>query len=878
MKISDGRKGLYQWDTNRKIDIEEGCDVLHLSNLPKNDESAFVVEIVDNQSTIPDELLQTGKPIFYWCYKGNSESGYTIKHGVLSVTPRSKPNDYVYTPTDQLTLQEIWDRMLEVVDKDSGATFIPNVSEEGIISWTNDKKLPNPKPVNIMGIKGDDGEDGVSVIKAELNDQGELVFTLSNSTTYNIGVIKGEKGDKGEDGIGIASVEINENQELIIILSDNTEHNLGVVKGEKGDTGLQGEKGDKGEEGRGIKEIVINDNILKITLTDETIIDLGNIKGDKGENGKDGLTPFINDLGKWQIGDNDTNVKAKGEDGENGEDGRGIVSIRISESGELCITYTDTEEINLGKVIGDNGQNGENGISITKTEINANGELIVYYSNGSNQNLGIIVGKDGKDGENGKSAYQYANETGFNGTEQEFSEYLSRITELDNLQKKADLDSNGLVPTSQLPSYVDDVIETNIITDSTEFSSNWLSDLEGNVITPETGKIYVILTEGKFNNKQYRWSGTTYSLCNPSDVNSVNGKTGIVELVPSDIGAEPEGAETRAKSYTDEALVPVNQAISNTYTKNEIDTKVKIFHATLDPITTQYIKDSGDFTYEDVLTTENCKIEANFGNVTIILNKEIIRNIEPDPIAGRYVEFSAILRNGLITLKVFLFVYDPENLPTDSASVEALKDWGNSQYCGIGIQHIVIGDFLDNSVEIGKDSVINAPNTKAVYEYTNAQCGVVMNYMQTTFVDNLRNLADLRYIRSVPDIIYDDPKGFEASNDDAGDTWHLTGLDLSPYKRIKCYVCASGDTDSNYSPQHIVEIHLDDRAKGSFGYFTADHAGHCPNNRNRHHIVTFTVNAEKTAIQFQHSISIYGTAASDSVGGRRCYLIEGYKV
>ena len=684
MKISDGRKGLYQWDTNRKIDIEEGCDVLHLSNLPKNDENAFVVEIVDNQSTIPDELLQTGKPIFYWCYKGNSESGYTIKHGVLSVTPRSKPNDYVYTPTDQLTLQEIWDRMLEVVDKDSGATFIPSVSEEGIISWTNDKKLPNPKPVNIMGIKGENGEDGVSVIKAELNDQGELVFTLSNSTTYNIGIIKGEKGDKGEDGV------------------------------------------------------------------------------------------------------------------------------------------------------------------------------------------------NGVDGENGKSAYQYANETGFNGTEQEFSEYLSRITELDNLQKKADLDSNGLVPTSQLPSYVDDVIETNIITDSTEFSSNWLGDLEGNVITPETGKIYVILTEGDFHNKQYRWSGTTYSLCNPSDVNSINGKAGIVELVPSDIGAEPEGAEIRAKSYTDEALVPVNQAISNTYTKDEIDTKVKIFHATLDPITTQYIKDSGDFTYADVLATENCKIEATFGNIKIILNKEIVRNIEPDPIAGRYVEFSALLRNGLTTVKVFLFVYDPENLPTDTASVEILKDWGDSQYCGIAVQHIVIGDFLDNSVEIGKDSVINAPNTKAVYEYTNTQCGVVMNYMQTTFVDNLRNLADLRYIRSFPDIIYDDPKGFEANNKDVGN-WQLNNLDLTPYKRLKFYVKAGGDGNDNRTPMHIVEMHLDDRCKNSIG-FTAGHTAVNPNNRNRIHCVTFAVNETKTSVQFVAANSLYGTASTSGSGGRCCYLIEGYKV
>lgn len=106
----------------------------------------------------------------------------------------------------------------------------------------------------------------------------------------------------------------------------------------------------------------------------------------------------------------------------------------------------------------------------------------------------------------------------------------------------------------------------------------------------------------------------------------------------------------------------------------------------------------------------------------------------------------------------------------------------------------------------------------------------------------------------------------------------MTGLDLSPYKRIKCYVCSGGDGDSNYSPAHIVEVHLDDRAKGSLGYFTGSHAAHCPNNRNRHHIATFVVNAEKTAIQFQHSISMYGTSASDSIGGRRCYLIEGYLI
>ena len=36
-------------------------------------------------------------------------------------------------------------------DGEDGATFIPSVSENGIISWTNDKGLPNPDPVILKG-------------------------------------------------------------------------------------------------------------------------------------------------------------------------------------------------------------------------------------------------------------------------------------------------------------------------------------------------------------------------------------------------------------------------------------------------------------------------------------------------------------------------------------------------------------------------------------------------------------------------------------------------------------------------------------------------------------------------------------------------------
>ena len=41
-----------------------------------------------------------------------------------------------------------------------GATFTPAVGEDGTLSWTNDKGLENPAPVNIMGPAGADGATG----------------------------------------------------------------------------------------------------------------------------------------------------------------------------------------------------------------------------------------------------------------------------------------------------------------------------------------------------------------------------------------------------------------------------------------------------------------------------------------------------------------------------------------------------------------------------------------------------------------------------------------------------------------------------------------------------------------------------------------------
>lgn len=69
----------------------------------------------------------------------------------------------------------------------------------------------------------------------------------------------------------------------------------------------------------------------------------------------------------------------------------------------------------------------------------------------------------------------------------------------------ATLDSNGRVPSSQLPSYVDDVIE-GYFSNAKFYSTKGSDGTYSGEIVGESGKIYTDLNT----NKVYRWSGTAY--------------------------------------------------------------------------------------------------------------------------------------------------------------------------------------------------------------------------------------------------------------------------------------------------------------------------------------------------------------------------------
>ena len=95
----------------------------------------------------------------------------------------------------------------------------------------------------------------------------------------------------------------------------------------------------------------------------------------------------------------------------------------------------------------------------------------------------------------------------------------------------ASLDGDGKVPAAQLPSYVDDVIEAYIVTGSTPLSAGWLSKTSGgSALTPETGVIYVVMTAGEYQNKTYRWSGSTYVEISAAPAQATESTAGIAAI------------------------------------------------------------------------------------------------------------------------------------------------------------------------------------------------------------------------------------------------------------------------------------------------------------------------------------------------------------
>lgn len=256
--------------------------------------------------------------------------------------------------------------------------------------------------------------DGGTYVKtASFNSAGQLILTLSDGTTLNIGgglALKGadgangkdgtngsngangkdgrdgkdgKDGQNGKDGVSVAGVSVNGEGELIFSFSDGKATNVGKVVGT---SGLNG------KDGLSAYEIAVITGATTAATEAEWLQSL------KGTAGTDGQTPYVGTNGNWWIGTTDTGVTAGGRNGTDGATGKSAYEI-AKENG--C-TLSEAEW--LASLKGADGQNGSNGKSAYEIALEAGLTTAATEAEWLDSLKGATgaAGQDGRDGKDGK--------------------------------------------------------------------------------------------------------------------------------------------------------------------------------------------------------------------------------------------------------------------------------------------------------------------------------------------------------------------------------------------------------------------------------------------------------------------------------------------
>lgn len=285
-----------------------------------------------------------------------------------------------------------------------------------------------------------------------------------------IGDLSGKQGIQGPAGNGISSIVLNQDYTLTINCTDGTSYTTSSIRGEKGEKGETGDTGDQGP------------------------------KGDTGSTGATGATPDIS------IGTVTTllpNQPATVELDASSTPEAPVFNFGIpkGETGSAQNMYGSTIEMSpqdstkvAAAIDGKLDKNQGSGNAGKYMKVGSTGELepdSLDVSGKADKVANAVNGNFAGLDANGNLTDSGHKHSDYLTEHQDISGKLN-VSEKGAANGVAELDANGLVPSSQLPSYVDDVLE---------YASISLFPATG-----ESGKIYVDTST----NITYRWSGSTY--------------------------------------------------------------------------------------------------------------------------------------------------------------------------------------------------------------------------------------------------------------------------------------------------------------------------------------------------------------------------------
>lgn len=206
--IADGRGALWQWDTGRRVKITDGDGVKQVHYQNKCFGRSMDVDVGDDGTAIiPDELLQDWHTLTAYAYVTDDAGAYTMVQQDFIVHKRAKPAGYVYTPTDQMTLQTIQRQIGDLSD-------LTTEAKENLVAAINEVAASCEN----VGFRVADGyiqysTDGSTwqnlTAVADLKGADGITPTIGSNGNWYIGVedtgrpSRGATGKPGKDGAGM---------------------------------------------------------------------------------------------------------------------------------------------------------------------------------------------------------------------------------------------------------------------------------------------------------------------------------------------------------------------------------------------------------------------------------------------------------------------------------------------------------------------------------------------------------------------------------------------------------------------------------------------------------------------------------------------------
>lgn len=276
---------------------------------------------------------------------------------------------------------------------------------------------------------------------------------------------QGPRGFRGADGVDGRSVEItsilnNPNKSITINFSDGTQHTTDPLKGQDG-TSIT------------VTNVVNNPNgTMQINFSDGTSHTTANLTGPRGFKG--------------DTGDHVHHISyQRSKDALGNEVGPVTSSQRgYTDTYAMWTSQEELPEMYIGEFT------VYNGLDTLTTEERYKFDSIEFGATADQEAFEVVYDSSvsGLVADNVQEAIDSLNAT------------TVKTAEKGQPDGVASLDSNGLVPASQLPSYVDDVLEVDTYAELP--------------IVGESGKIYIVVNDetNGGDTSSYRWTGTVYAM------------------------------------------------------------------------------------------------------------------------------------------------------------------------------------------------------------------------------------------------------------------------------------------------------------------------------------------------------------------------------